>query len=148
MPRYFFDTTDGDSFVREELGLVCNGILEARDEATAGLADLARDAIPGRIRRELSVAVRDETDWPLLEAAHPRHVDVREDQDEVGVVRHGHALERFARRACKLHQEAAGAKLAPELLLEQGSHVGLVVDDQDQNVHSGALLSSQRLQAQ
>jgi hypothetical protein len=69
MPRYFFDTTDGDSFVRDELGVVCEGISEARDEATAGLADLARDAIPGHVRRELAVAVRDETDWRLLRAS-------------------------------------------------------------------------------
>jgi len=69
VPRYFFDTTDGDDFVRDEVGLVLAGIAEARDEATAGLADLARDAIPGRIRRELVVGVRDEADWPLLRAA-------------------------------------------------------------------------------
>src|SRR4051794_478392 len=69
VPRYFFDTTDGDHFVRDKVGLVLDGIAEARDEATAGLADLARDAIPGRIRRELFVGVRDEADWPVLRAA-------------------------------------------------------------------------------
>ena len=42
---------------------------EARDEATRGLADLARDALPGATRRELAVEVRDESDYPVLRAA-------------------------------------------------------------------------------
>jgi hypothetical protein len=34
----------------------------ARDEATRGLADFARDALPGSVRRELAVECRDEAD--------------------------------------------------------------------------------------
>jgi hypothetical protein len=39
-----------------------------RNEATRGLADLAKDALPGAIRRELSVEARDAADQPLLRA--------------------------------------------------------------------------------
>jgi len=69
MPRYFFDTRDGAHFVRDEEGVELDGFRAARDEATAGLADLAHDALPGAIRRELAVEVRDEADHPLLRAA-------------------------------------------------------------------------------
>jgi hypothetical protein len=69
VPKYFFDTRDGSDFIRDEEGLVLDGIEAARDEATAGLADLAHDALPGSIRRELIVEVRDGADRPLLRAA-------------------------------------------------------------------------------
>jgi hypothetical protein len=70
VPRYFFDTSDGDDdIVRDDVGVVLDGFLEARDLATAALADLAKDAIPGRVRRELAVSVRDDVDWPILRAA-------------------------------------------------------------------------------
>jgi hypothetical protein len=69
MPHYFFDTHDGDHLVRDELGLEVEGIEAAGDEATRGIADLARDALPGAVRRELAVEVRDEADRQLLRAA-------------------------------------------------------------------------------
>ncbi|MEA3141690.1 MAG: hypothetical protein QOK23_3859, partial [Gammaproteobacteria bacterium] len=50
-------------------GLELDGIEQARDEATRGMADLARDALPGAIRRELSVQVRDHIDRDLLRAS-------------------------------------------------------------------------------
>jgi hypothetical protein len=69
MARYFFDTRDNSHFIRDELGLELNSLEEARDEGTRGLADLARDVLPGAIRRELAVEVRDEADYPVLRAA-------------------------------------------------------------------------------
>ena len=69
MPKYFFDTRDGDDLIRDELGLELDGIEDARDEATRGIADLARDALPGAIRRELSVQVRDHVDRDVLRAS-------------------------------------------------------------------------------
>jgi len=69
MPRYFFDTRDGSDFVRDEEGQELVGMEAARDEATWGLADLARDALPGAVRRELAVEVRDGTDRQLLRAS-------------------------------------------------------------------------------
>jgi hypothetical protein len=69
VPRYFFDTRDGDKFIRDDEGFVFDTIHEARDEATAGLADMAKDAIPGRVRRELSVEVRDAANVRLIRAS-------------------------------------------------------------------------------
>jgi hypothetical protein len=69
MPRYFFDTRDGDSFIRDDEGIEFDGIEQARDEATGALADMARDSIPGEVRRELAVEVSDFRRNPLLRAS-------------------------------------------------------------------------------
>ena len=45
MPRYFFDTHNG-SLVRDEVGIVCSNFKQVLAQATAGLADFAKDAIP------------------------------------------------------------------------------------------------------
>jgi hypothetical protein len=69
MPLYFFDTRDGADFVRDEIGLELEGIEQARDEATRGMADLVKDALPGAVRRELSIQVRNEADRDVLRAS-------------------------------------------------------------------------------
>ena len=69
MSLYFFDTRDGETFVRDDEGLEFDGIERARDEATRGLADMARFAIPGKLRRELAVEVSDAARSPLLRAS-------------------------------------------------------------------------------
>ncbi|MEA2840506.1 MAG: hypothetical protein QOF41_1836 [Methylobacteriaceae bacterium] len=69
MPHYFFDTRDGADFIRDEEGIELRGIEAARDEATRGLTDLAKDALPGALRRELAVEVRDGANHALLRAA-------------------------------------------------------------------------------
>jgi hypothetical protein len=69
MPRYFFDTRDGVHFVRDEYGLELNSVREARNEATRGIADLAKDALPGAVRRELAVEVRSDDDRDVLRAS-------------------------------------------------------------------------------
>ena len=66
MPLYFFDTRDGDTFVSDEIGLECQGIEEARDQAALYLAEMAKDVLPGSTRRELAVEVRDGV--PVLRA--------------------------------------------------------------------------------
>jgi hypothetical protein len=64
VPRYYFDSRDGDSFI-------CDEDLEtARDQATAALADLVKDVLPGSMRRELAIEVRDEHKEPLLGTSH------------------------------------------------------------------------------
>ncbi len=68
MPRYFFDSRDGDQYVRDEDGLELAGMQGARDEATAALRDIAKDAIPHSERRELAIEVRDEADRPIIRA--------------------------------------------------------------------------------
>ena len=67
--RYFFDVRDGDQFTPDLDGLEYATIEEARDAATAALADAAKDAIPGKIRREIAVEVRDVDILPILRAS-------------------------------------------------------------------------------
>jgi hypothetical protein len=69
MPLHFFDTRDGADFTSDTEGLHLNGMEAARDEATRGLADLAKESLPGCERRELSIEVRDEKGSSLLTAA-------------------------------------------------------------------------------
>lgn len=69
MARYYFDTRDNSDLFRDENGIDLESMEAARDEATRGLADLAREALPGAIRRELAVEVRDEADRQVLRAA-------------------------------------------------------------------------------
>jgi hypothetical protein len=68
VPRYFFDTRDGE-LVRDEIGILLDGIEAVRDEATRGLADFAKDALPGSVRRELAVEVRDQFEELILTAS-------------------------------------------------------------------------------
>src|SRR5215204_3150644 len=70
-----------------------------------------------------------------LEAAHPRHVDVRQDQDQGRASDVGDALERRDGRLSELHREAPGPDILPEPLPKQQLDVGLVVDDEDQHAH-------------
>jgi hypothetical protein len=69
MRRYFFDSRDGDRYVRDDEGLELDGIEAARDEATLALRDLAKDSIPKSTRRELAIEVRDEADRRLIRAS-------------------------------------------------------------------------------
>jgi hypothetical protein len=65
MTRYFFDFRDGDSFLKDELGLEYPSLEAVKKEAAAGLADYAKDVVPGGDRREMSVEVRTEV-GPVL----------------------------------------------------------------------------------
>ena len=66
MPRYYFDSRDGDSFICDEDGLEYPDLETAREQATAALADIVKDVVPGSARRELAIEVRDEHKEPLL----------------------------------------------------------------------------------
>jgi hypothetical protein len=66
VPLYYFDSRDGESFIEDEDGLQFPDLETARDQATAALADLAKDVLPGSIRRELAIEVQDEYKEPLL----------------------------------------------------------------------------------
>ena len=76
MARYFFDSRDGDHFIRDDEGVELDGIEQARDEATLALRDLAKDALPKATRRELSIEVRDEAGRQLIRASLLFEVDV------------------------------------------------------------------------
>jgi hypothetical protein len=68
MPRYYFDLRDGDHFLRDDVGVEFGGLEAARDEAARTLGEMARDVLPGAVRRVLTIAVRDGENEPLLEA--------------------------------------------------------------------------------
>ncbi len=51
-------------------------IEQARDEATLGLRDLAKDALPKAARRKLSIEVRDEAGRQLIRASLLFEVEV------------------------------------------------------------------------
>jgi len=65
MALYFFDTRDNDEFVEDDVGLEFPDIETVKVQAAKALAELARDVIPGSVRRHLSVEVRDEA-GPVL----------------------------------------------------------------------------------
>ena len=55
---YFFDTRDNETFIKDEVGLECANLEAVKKEAAVSLAELARDVLPGSLRRVLSVEVR------------------------------------------------------------------------------------------
>jgi hypothetical protein len=70
MPRYFFDTDDGQHFIEDEQGLDLHGLKEARLQAQAALADIARDHVPGDgDQRSMACRVRDEGGKTVLLAS-------------------------------------------------------------------------------
>ncbi len=78
MPRYFFDTHDGDTFLPDDEGQNLDGIEEVRLQTQSGLADMARDLVPGDgPERTMVVAVRDEAGKIILRAALVLMVEIR-----------------------------------------------------------------------
>jgi hypothetical protein len=59
MARYYFDTQDGGDVVIDEEGLEFSSLEGVKREAARSLAELARDVLPGSVRRELAIDVRD-----------------------------------------------------------------------------------------
>ncbi len=68
MPRYFIDTDDDDSLVRDDEGQEFVDAHAARTAALAALPDMARDHIPDGDRRTFRVAVRTEDGTPIYSA--------------------------------------------------------------------------------
>ena len=60
MPLYFFDTRDNDVFLEDDIGLELSDLEAVKEQAALSLAELARDVLPGSIKRTLTVEVRDE----------------------------------------------------------------------------------------
>ena len=61
MPRYYFDTFDGTSWMEDEEGVECSDQEDAHTSAHAALVDLATEGIPLGGQRTMTVRVRDET---------------------------------------------------------------------------------------
>ncbi len=65
VPRYFFDTDNGDYLHRDEDGVELADDEAARVMAQAALPDMANDALPNGERRAFSVKVRNPPDTVL-----------------------------------------------------------------------------------
>lgn len=66
MAKYFFDSSDRDELVRDEVGIECDGIEGACREGMEGLRDLARESLKDLDGQQLAIYVRDETGERLL----------------------------------------------------------------------------------
>ena len=60
MPLYFFDTRDNDSFIEDDVGHELPDLETVKVVAARTLAELARDVIPGSMKRTLKIEVREE----------------------------------------------------------------------------------------
>lgn len=60
MPRYYFDTFDGDLRTEDAEGIDCATMKIVEDCAIDGLPDMARELLPDGPNRVFQVAVRDE----------------------------------------------------------------------------------------
>jgi hypothetical protein len=60
MPRYYFDTYDGDQFLPDEIGIEFDSLDAARSEAQRFLPEMAREALPDTTHRAFVVSVRNE----------------------------------------------------------------------------------------
>ena len=69
MPRYFFDTSDGDRLIPDDEGIEMQDIEAAKAEAQRALADIAKDALPDGEQRTFVVSVRDEAGQVVVRAA-------------------------------------------------------------------------------
>jgi len=75
MPRYYFDTQDGEFSVHDNEGVECANLDEAGALAVKSLPEMARDALPDGDRRDFIVEVRDETGKPVLGATLSLNVE-------------------------------------------------------------------------
>ncbi len=69
MPRFFFDSHDGETLSEDHAGVECDDIEAARVEAQRTLADLVRDVVPDGKQRTIALRVRDETGRTVVKAA-------------------------------------------------------------------------------
>jgi len=60
MARYYFDTRDNDVLEVDLIGVELPSLDAVKKAASAAMADLAKDALPGSIVRTLAIEVRSE----------------------------------------------------------------------------------------
>ncbi len=69
MPHFYFDTYDGNTFLKDEDGQELDGIEAVRLQAQSGLADMAQDVVPGDGHDwTMTVCVRDHSGRAVLRA--------------------------------------------------------------------------------
>ena len=66
MPRYFFDTHDGDAFIEDKEGIELGGMAPVRRVALRVLAGMAHDMVLEGIEATTAVRVRDATGSTVL----------------------------------------------------------------------------------
>jgi hypothetical protein len=69
VPRFFFDTYDGDRLVPDDEGLELENLEAAKIEAQTTLPHMARDGLPDGDERVFIISVRDEAGQVVLRAA-------------------------------------------------------------------------------
>ena len=60
MPRYYFDTDDGDTHIHDDEGMDLPSNEDARQAALAALPDIAKDKLPDGDRRDFIIDMRDQ----------------------------------------------------------------------------------------
>ena len=68
MPTFYFDISDGDEQVRDDLGIELSDVQAARRQAISVLPDIARDELPDGDRREFRAVVRDASGKTVFKA--------------------------------------------------------------------------------
>ena len=68
MPLYFFDSGDGERFLRSDAGVELPGVQDARDEAVRLLPSIAHDMGPGYNGQDIVSMVRDERNQVIFKA--------------------------------------------------------------------------------
>lgn len=69
MPRYFFDTYDGERLLADDRGIEFENIAAARAAAQAALPDMAKETLREGSHRTFVVSVRDEDEKVVLRVA-------------------------------------------------------------------------------
>src|SRR5688572_4317497 len=73
-----------------------------------------------------------------LQAVHPGHVDVGQDQDQFGTNPVSELLQRAFARFCEMQRIIPVARLTTEALTKQLHDVRLIIDDQNADGHAVA----------
>ena len=68
MPLYFFDSGDGECFLRSDAGVELSGLQEARDEAVRLLPSIAQDMGASYHGQDIVSMVRDERNQVIFKA--------------------------------------------------------------------------------
>ena len=69
MPRYYFDTYNGQEWAIDQTGLEIEDLEQAQKEAHAAFADIANDELPDGSELTMAVRVRDQSDQVVIETA-------------------------------------------------------------------------------
>ena len=69
MPRYFFDTFDGERLQLDDRGIEFESFAAAKDAAQKALPDMARETLGDDTHRTYVVSVRDEAGSVVLRVA-------------------------------------------------------------------------------